>query len=61
MKGKTARALSQVFTDEEMLTIMELARVALSDAEVYDYFSDKLDISDKDMKELQEKVIKYMG
>ena len=46
------------FTSEEMGTILELARVALSDAEVYDYFADKLDLTDKEMKALQKKVHK---
>ena len=44
------------FTSEEMGTILELARVALGDAEVYDYFAEKLDLSDKEMKSLQKKI-----
>ena len=49
------------FTSSEMSTILELARVALSDASdegVYDFFVDKLDITDKEMKSLQKKIEK---
>ena len=48
------------FTGEEELTIFELARVALSDAEIFDHIVDKLDLSDNDGKELQEKIENYM-
>ena len=44
------------FTDEEEGTILETARVALSDAETYEYIADKLDLSDKELKTLQEKI-----
>lgn len=44
------------FTDEEEGTILEAARVALSDAEVYEYVADKLDLSDKELKALQKKI-----
>lgn len=38
----------------DIVTILELARVAVSDAEVYEYIADKLDLSDDYMKELQD-------
>ena len=44
------------FTECEELTVMEAARVALTDAEVYDWLVDKLDLSDKELKILQEKM-----
>jgi len=49
------------FTKEELLTIFELARVALSDAEIYDYIVDKLDIADEEAKALQEKLNKTLN
>ncbi len=52
----TFRIQEDPFDDEEEGTILEMARVALSDAEVYDYFADKLDLSDKELKNLQEKI-----
>lgn len=44
------------FTPSDEGTILELARVSLSDAEIYDYFADKLDLSDEEMKTLQKKI-----
>jgi len=44
------------FTDEEKDVVLELARMALSDAEVYDRFADILDLSDECLKELQDKI-----
>jgi len=38
----------------DLVTILELARVALSDADIYDRMVDKLDLSDEYAKELQE-------
>lgn len=60
MYSKINKDLAKTFSNSEMLTVLELARVALTDAEVYDYMADKLDMSDEDMKSLQEKLEKYM-
>jgi len=38
----------------DLVTILELARVALSDADICDRMVDKLDLSDEYAKELQE-------
>lgn len=46
------------FTKEENLTILEIARVALADADIFDYIADKMDIADSELKNLQEKVNK---
>ena len=42
----------------DLVTVLELARVALADAETYDHMVEKLDISDEYVKELQEKLHK---
>jgi len=47
-------------SEEDLLTIFEAARVALSDAEVYEYIADKLDLSDEYLKDLQEKLTTIM-
>ena len=44
------------FNDEEEGIVYELAREALSDADVFDLFANKLDLSDKELKKLQEKI-----
>ena len=44
------------FTKEEQLTILEIARFALSDGDIFDYVADKLDLSDKEVKTLQQKI-----
>jgi hypothetical protein len=42
------------YSDESI--ILELARVALGDAAVYEYFANQLDLSDEYMSELRDKV-----
>lgn len=44
------------FTKEEQLTILEIARFALSDADIYEYVMGKMDMSDLEAKTLQEKI-----
>ena len=44
------------FSKEEELIILELARTALADAEVYDTLAYNIDLSDKVLKKLQEKI-----
>ena len=44
------------FTNEEQVIILEIARFALSDGEIFDYVADKLDLSDKEVKALQVKI-----
>ena len=44
------------FTDEQKDVIMELARLALADAHVYDTFAEELDLSDEFLGELQEEL-----
>ena len=44
------------FTAEEQTVVLELARLALADAETYDDVANKLDLSDEFLKPLQEKM-----
>ena len=48
------------FTDSDLITIFELARVALADADIYDDMCEELDISDKSMGKLADKLQSYM-
>jgi len=41
------------FTNEQQSTILELARVALADADIYDKVAEELDLSDCYLKGLQ--------
>jgi hypothetical protein len=43
-------------SENELVTIVELARVALNDVDIFDYFAEMLDLSDEYMIELREKV-----
>jgi len=54
--GGGFRVQEDPFSDEEEGTILELARVAITDAEVYDYMAGQLDLSDEYLKELQKKI-----
>lgn len=49
-------ALSDKFTDEELLILLEAARITLSDGDTYDMCVDLMDIDDDIMKALQEKL-----
>ena len=44
------------FTDEEKTIVLELARLSLSDGEVYDRVADKLDLSDEYLGKLQTRI-----
>jgi hypothetical protein len=44
--------------DEEEGMILELARMALADADRFDEFADNMDLSDNELKSLQEKIEK---
>jgi len=44
------------FTAEEQSEILELARMALQDAESYTIFADAMDLSDEYLKSLQERI-----
>lgn len=46
----------QGLTDEDVLTIFELARLSLSDANVYEDFAESLDLSDEYLGSLRDKV-----
>jgi len=41
------------FTEEQQSTILELARIALADADTYDRVADEMDLSDCYLKGLQ--------
>lgn len=45
------------FNEAEQIEILEMARVALSDADTFDIIGDHLDLSDDYIKALQEKII----
>jgi hypothetical protein len=55
--GKIATIETNPFTEEEMTSILEIARVVVGDAKICDIIKDEMDISDDYMFELGEKVI----
>jgi len=48
------------FTEDEMVTILEVARVALCDADLFDHVADKLDLFDGYMLSLRDKLQEVM-
>ena len=44
------------YNDEETLTLLELARIALADGDIYDGLAREMDLSDEYLKSLQEKL-----
>jgi len=57
---KTANK-SIVFDHEEMTVILEIARIALGDACIYDEVANEMDISDGYLHDLREKIIKSLS
>ena len=53
--------INNFFTEEELNTLLECARVALRDADSFDEIANDLDISDNELKKVQEKLVNYMG
>jgi hypothetical protein len=49
------------FTGEETLTILEAARVAMTDADVFNMLADKMDIADDELARLREKLTERMS
>lgn len=45
-----------LFTEEDETIILELARRALADADVFDEMANELDLTDGDLKKLQRKI-----
>lgn len=52
--------LKTPFTDSELLALLEVARTALQDADIFVDMAVDLDISDKEMTELREKLEDYL-
>lgn len=48
------------FTDSERTTLLEAARIALADADVFDYLASEMDIADDELKSLQQRLEVYM-
>lgn len=49
------------FSREELITLLEAARITLGDADLFDGIAESLNISDEELKRLQEKLIDYMN
>ena len=45
------------FTKEEKTTVLEIARVALADATIFDYVAEKMDLADEELQKLRYKII----
>jgi hypothetical protein len=46
------------FSSEEETAILEIARRALSDGDIFDEMADELDMTDDDLKLLQRKILR---
>lgn len=49
------------FSASELITLLEAARITLADADLFDGIADSLDISDEELKSLQDKLINFMN
>jgi hypothetical protein len=49
------------FTDEELVTLLEAARMTLGDADLFVGIAESLDIHDDELKALQEKLNNHMN
>lgn len=50
----------EVFTEAEIIAFLEMARVAMSDADQFDCIAGELDLSDEEMCDLRERLQKFM-
>ena len=48
-------------TDSEMIEVLEIAKFALADADIFDEVADMLDISDNSMNLLRDKIDNALG
>lgn len=53
--------ITKEYSQTELTEILEIARLALRDADFFDYLVDSCDLSDEYLKNLQEKLNKTMG
>ena len=53
---KIQQQVCDSFNDSELTDILEAARVALSDAEIFDALCDKTDVADEEMLKLRDKL-----
>lgn len=51
---------SHPFTDEELLTLLEIARYTLAKEIVFAFVADKMDITDEELLALEDKLGKYL-
>jgi hypothetical protein len=47
--------------EENIITYLEAARVAIADADIFDHIAEQLDISDEELIRLREDLQKYLG
>ena len=47
-------------SDDDMVTVMEIARIALGDADIFDEVADQLDLSDEAMGNLRDRLQKEL-
>jgi hypothetical protein len=47
--------------EENIIIYLEAARLALADADIFDYIAEQLDISDDELIDLRDDLQKYLG
>jgi hypothetical protein len=60
MEKPQKKGIADTFNDDELITILEFARLAISDANFFDEIIEKTDISDEEMIRLREKLQSFM-
>jgi hypothetical protein len=53
-------ALKHPLKDDELLIVFEAARIALADADVFDGIAESMDLSDKELRRVREKLSAFM-
>ena len=49
------------FTDEELIVILEAANLGIANGDIFHYIADKLDISDEEIKRIENKLNEFMN
>lgn len=45
------------FTDSEFITILEIARIALANKQMFEHIAQELDLADTELEELESKLL----
>jgi len=61
MSTKYVNTLAKHFDESDLITLLEAARVGLADADTFDMIAEDMDVSDKTLVSLRERLHEFMN